>query len=95
MTAKLLEVPDSVHDEASFLRFVTALAEDWEDEREKEALNPSSPYGPGINGWENVTIGDFLYTAAAWGATLPPLYTKPDNPWRRVADILYAGKIIE
>jgi hypothetical protein len=95
MTAKLLDVLDSVIDEASFLRFLSALAADWEDERENEAISPSSPYGPGANGWENVTIGDFLYTAAAWGGTSPPLYTKPDNPWRRVADILHAGKIIE
>jgi hypothetical protein len=89
---------DQVTDESSFVQFVSALAEDWEDERRKEAAAPSSPWGPGANGWENTTIGDFLATAAAWAESSRrglPLYEPPGNPWTRCADILLAGKIYE
>ena len=36
MTSKLEAILDSVNDEQSFLRFVQALAEDWENEQQKE-----------------------------------------------------------
>jgi hypothetical protein len=48
-----------------------------------------------------------LESAAAWAEDLPdpnpvivngisiPGYTKPDNPWKRCADIIYAGKFYE
>jgi hypothetical protein len=63
MTSQLEGILDAVNDEQSFLRFVQALAEDWEDEQQKELANPSSPYGPGANGWENGTIGAYLNAA--------------------------------
>jgi hypothetical protein len=49
----LRALADQVTDEPSFVQFVLALSADWEDEREKEKASPSSPYGPGANGWEN------------------------------------------
>jgi hypothetical protein len=94
----LYALADQVTDEATFVQFVAALAEDWEDERRKEGAAPTSPYGPGANGWENATIGDFLVTAAGWAESSRhglPRYEPPDNPWRRCADILLAGKIYE
>ena len=36
ITEHLMKLEENVCDEESFLRFVVALAEDWEDEREKE-----------------------------------------------------------
>jgi hypothetical protein len=89
---------DQVDDEASLLRFINALAEDWQDERRKEAAAPSSPYGPGANGWENGTIGAFLERAGSWAEASSrgmAFYSPPTNVWRRVAHILLAGKFYE
>lgn len=98
MTSNTETILDTVNDEQSFLRFLQALAEDWEDERQKELANPSTPYGPGANGWENGTIGAFLKAGARWGnASVGELrfYEKPSNPWKRAAQILHMGKLYE
>lgn len=98
MSARLKAALDAVNDEQSFLHFLQALGEDWVDEQQKELANPSSPYGPGANGWENGTIGAYLEAAVAWGeASVDGLrfYEKPSNPWRRAAQILHAGKLYE
>ena len=83
---------DSVHDEDGFIAFVYALATDRSDEVGKE--KPSSPYGTGVNGWENRSIETFLESAAAWADDWKqsPQYRSPSNPWKRCAEILYAGK---
>jgi len=89
---------DAVIDEATFIEFVSALASDRKDEIEKEMNSPTSPYASGANGWECSTIEDFLATAAYWGNRSRdglPLYQVPKNPWKRVADMLYAAKIYE
>ena len=94
----LTEALDSVIDEDSFIEFVQALGEDRADEVKKEKENPSSPYGPGANGWDSQTIEDYLFSAAGWAESSKngmPLYKKPENPWKRFADILYAAKIYE
>ena len=95
---KLHEVLDKVHDEATFLDFILALSQDWEDEERKEKINPSPPYGPGANGWENGTIGSYLERANAWGMALLDRDDGPGdrgNAWRRAAAIMYAGKYYE
>ena len=95
---KLIRARDAVEDEKTFLEFVAALAADWHMERKIEADKPSSPYGPGAMGWENGNIGAFLDAARAWGEASTEglrLYKVPSNIWRRVADMLYAGKIYE
>ena len=98
-TEGILTLVEQVCDEESFLRFVSALRTDWEDERAKEAVHPSSPYGPGANGWESGSIGAFLEAACAWADDTkkgtPFGYTPPANVWRRCAQILYAGKFYE
>lgn len=89
---------DLVKDEATFLAFVDALRLDKLDEEEKERVSPSSPYGPGANGWENQTVEAFLGAACAWGgATNVDLAQglDPANPWKRFAVFLYCGKIYE
>jgi hypothetical protein len=68
---ELIQIADDVVDEASFLRFLRALADDWNDEQAKEILHPSSPYGSGANGWENGTIGNFLDAMIAWANAKP------------------------
>ncbi|WP_375755773.1 hypothetical protein [Corallococcus exercitus] len=83
-----------VTDEPSFLRFVQALMKDFEEDRAEAARRPPSPYSPGPLGWENVTIGAFLEAGAAWAEDTQER-DRADNPWHRVAGILYAGKIYE
>lgn len=95
---ELVELCDQVIDETTFLRFLAALAADRLDEVRREKDTPSSPWGPGANGWENATIEAFLESAAAWGRSSSDglqFYSVPDNPWRRCADILYMGKLYE
>jgi hypothetical protein len=88
----------AVCDSSTFLEFVKELIADREDEIRKEKLNPSSPYGPGVNGWENGTIEQFLESAVAW-AEAAEFGTKkglsPENPWRQFAEFLDLGKIYE
>lgn len=98
MPRDLDKLADAVNDEEGFLRFLAALAEDWQEEREIEKASPSSPYSAGALGWENGTVGAVLEAAAAWGqASINGMqfYEKPANPWRRAAHILLAGKIYE
>lgn len=98
MATKLSNALDRVTDERSFLDFLTALASDWFSEAEIEATTPSSPYSSGALGWENGSIGAFLEASCAWAnASAKGLkyYTPSENPWRRTADILMAGKIYE
>jgi len=95
---ELRALADKVFDEATLREFIFALADDWEEEREKEKVSPSSPSGPGANGWENGTIGAFLERAASWGeATVAgtQYYSPPENPWKRCAHILLGGKFYE
>ena len=89
---------DAVVDEESFIRFLSALAVDRAGEVEKDKQNPSSFNGPSTNGWENGTIEAFLESASAWAEESKnglQFYTKPENPWKRCADIIYMGKNYE
>ena len=94
---KLQSKLDAVCDEDSFVAFVAALSADRADEVQKEKTKPSSPYGPGANGWENGSIEAFLESATAWAEDWKksPQYRPPTNPWKRCAEILYAGKYYE
>lgn len=98
MATDLFQIADAVHDEKSFLDFVEALRADWENEMKVGSKTPSSPYSAGENGWENGEVGAFLDAAASWGkSSIHGLatYTQPENPWRRAAHILHAGKFYE
>ena len=98
METDLFQLADTVHDEKSFLDFVEALSADWENENEIENKISSPPFSAGANGWEHGEVGAFLDAAASWGkSSINGLatYTKPENPWRRAAHILHAGKFYE
>ena len=92
---------EAVHDRASFLEFVLALAKDRREEVELERDTPSSPYGRGARGWENSTIESFLEAAASWAKDVHKLSDEraawfPETPsWRAFAMFLYLGKIYE
>jgi hypothetical protein len=91
---ELFRTLDGVNDETSFLRFLEALSADRSESVRQEAENPSPPWGPEANGWENPTIEAFLLASVAWAvdARRAPALKNPENPWRRCAEILYAGK---
>jgi len=98
MPSDLIAKRDAVCDERTFIEFLVALATDREDEVAKEQASPSSPWGAGANGWQNGTIEGFLGAASAWAeGSINGLkyYSKPENPWKRCADIIYMGKIYE
>jgi hypothetical protein len=87
---------EQVNDQKSFLAFVKALASDWKDEVEKEKKNPSNPYGPGANGWENGSIDTFLESAVAWAESTnfgKDQGLEENQIWKRFAVFLYCGKI--
>jgi len=94
----LTDALEAVNDSRSFLNFVRELIADREDEVRKEREHPSSPYGPGANGWENGTIEAFLESAAAWAEDTDFGQSRglsADNPWLQFATLLYLGKIYE
>src|SRR4051794_3318334 len=98
MPSDLQSQLDAVCDEGTFVDFAAALAADRRHEVAKAKASPASPCGPGANGWENGTIETFLDAAAAWASASKnglEGYTKSDNPWKRCADILHAGKCYE
>ena len=94
----LHDLVDRVEDEKSFIAFVSALATDRGDEVEQEASSSSSPYDPGVNGWENGAIEAFLEAAVAWAEASingKDTYKKRENSWQRCAEILLMGKLCE
>lgn len=97
MPNDLMAKLDTVSDEASFADFLSALAADRAESVAKEKVKPSSPYGPDSNGWENTSIEHFLESASAWATDSrhSPHLKVSTNPWKRCADIIYAGKIYE
>jgi hypothetical protein len=91
---ELYEALQSVHDEESFLQFLLALRDHREASIELEKVTPSSPYDPDALGWENTTIERYFDTAVRYARDSVngnPNYTRPDNSWRRCADILYGA----
>ena len=98
MQTDLHSMAEQVFDEDTLIEFISALANDREEEVAKDELSPSSPYGSGANGWENGTIEAFLGASSAWAAGSKngmPLYNPASNPWTRIAQILYMGKVYE
>ncbi len=85
----------AVSDEESFVHFVRTLAADFAAEREEVAGHGMPPGGPGPRGWENGSIDTFLDAAVSWVEDSRGRQVVAPNPWRRCADILYAGKFYE
>ncbi len=93
----LINLLEAVHDRDSFLAFVQALGDDHADEEAKEALEPSPPFSPGWNEWENGRIADFLWAAVRYAQDHGDRPTGlPREPsWKAFAEFLYGGKIYE
>ncbi|WP_175922640.1 DUF7660 family protein [Burkholderia latens] len=98
MDERLQHALERVVDERSLIHFLRVLGHDWHTERRLEADAPLSPHAIAALGWENRTIGAFLDAMVEWAeASEEGLhgYDLPDNAWRRIGDILFAGKIYE
>ena len=93
----LYDLLDEVKDRESFLTFVRALYQDREEEVKYEKINPSPPYSPGANGWENGSIESFLEAAVACTEdSLGSEHEMPAEPqWQAFANFLMAGKVYE
>ena len=92
----LMTAAEKVADE--IIQLLQLMAEDWEDQRQKELVKPSSPYAAGANSWESGSIGRFLESAAAWAeATSRGTSSGPNasDAWRRAAMILAVGAFYE
>lgn len=63
MATDLYALAEQVEDEAGFLRFLAALAADWEEDRRLAAANPPKPFGP------SPLVGR---TAASVASSMPP-----------------------
>ena len=71
MATDLYALAEQVEDEAGYLRFLAALAADWEEDRRLAAANPPKPFGPSPLGWENGSIGGFLDAPATACRAIP------------------------
>jgi len=92
----LWELVEAVKDEASFLIFLQAMADDFALDRKIEKARPSPPYSPGPLGWENGTIDTFLDAAVACSIDNKGRGIFNDNNvWRRCAEIIFTGKYYE
>ncbi|MCK6074594.1 DUF7660 family protein [Paenibacillus silvae] len=83
MQKTLFEIVNEVQDEATFIAFLSALRKDRQAHADE---------------WQQDSIDSFLEAAADWGReSVDGLkhYEKPDNPWKRCAQIMYMGKIYE
>ncbi|MCW3792836.1 hypothetical protein OM416_14695 [Paenibacillus sp. LS1] len=83
MKNMLFELVNEVEDEVTFVAFLQQLSKDRKDHADE---------------WQNDSIASFLEAAAEWGQeSVDGLlhYEKPDNPWKRCAQIMYMGKVYE
>lgn len=98
MADRLQDALERVVDERSLIHFLRMLGHDWNMERQLEADLPPSPYARAALGWENRSIGEYLEAMVEWAEASEEglrFHDMPGNPWRRMADILFAGKIYE
>ncbi len=77
----------------TLLEFMRLMQIDWENAVSKEKEMPSNPYGP-MQDWENINIGTFIESAAAWAADTNA-DTKYENKYRMIAQMLLAGKFYD
>lgn len=88
-----------VIDRASFIEFVTALAEERAEAEKLEREDPGKYQLGGAHDWQNAKISDYLYASLAYFDTSPeidaPGSTAESPSWQTFASILYFGKMYE
>lgn len=98
MAERLQHALERVVDERSLIHFLRVLGHDWHKERQLGADAPLSPHAIAALGWENRSIAKYLDAMVDWAEASEEglhCYERPENPWRRIADILFAGKFYE
>lgn len=91
-SADLFELLESVHDRASFLAFVEALAAERTEAERLEAEDPVRYQLGGALGWQNSSISNFLSCAVAGMEAHP---AEQQATWKQFAEFLWLGKIYE
>ena len=83
MSPNLDNLLDAVSDERTFVNFIAALGADFVAEKALE--------------WENSTVDTVFESAIAWANDTRDniVDLANQNPWRRCAHIIYAGKFYE
>lgn len=87
------EMLEWVVDRDTFFAFVESLIDDREDSVAQERVNPSNPYGPDANGWDNIYIETFFEAALSCAEDSGNVSEEPS--WRTFAEFLYGGKVYE
>ena len=97
MLLSLDQLLEAVVDESTFVKFIAALGVDFAAEKALEANQPSASWGPGAIGWENSTVDAVFESAVAWANDTRDneVDLANQNPWKRCAHIIYAGKFYE
>lgn len=83
MKSNLFDELNKVDDEESLIKFLKIVSKDYKDNE---------------NEWQNKNISDYFERASEWAEISNKRiahYEKQDNPWKRMADIVYMGKIYE
>ncbi len=89
---------ENVNDQSTFLDFVRALIEDWDQNEVKiDGKKSANLYSPVFDNseWNSGTIGSYLEHALAWFEDKNQNRPIKNPTWRILAEFLYAGKIYE
>ncbi len=89
------ELLDRVVDQASFVEFVSALAEERAEAEQLERAEPVRHQLGGAHHWQNGSISTFLYASLAYFDPGPHHTPETAPSWKMLAEILYHGKIYE
>lgn len=98
MATDLYALAEQVEDEAGYLRFLAALAADWEEDRRLAAANPPKPFGPnpaGLGERQHRWLPRCRRDLGEDSRDGLPGYSRPENAWRRAAQLMLAGKFYE
>jgi len=86
---------ERVDSRLTFISFVRALRAELEESNRREAVSPSSSYGPQALEWENPTLPAFLEAMEAWGTDSAAGRAAAEPSWRGFAEFLWAAKMYE
>jgi hypothetical protein len=89
---------ENVVDLETFLNFVQALIDDWEDNEVEGKFRRPDYANSGSDDWQNWTIGSYFEAAHAWARTteMGKKQGVSSSPsWKAFALFLYMGKIYE
>ena len=85
MPKHLHELIETVTDEETFVAFLLAMSEDYAISGDSES----------VLSWQSNSIDSMLESAAAWAIDTQASAHQTSNPWRRCAEILWAGNHYE